>query len=81
MTPSTYTPRPVIDLEEGGMDLYKKRQKELMKRLPKQSRQAQYVVNRYRTLQRGLLKSSNIEDPNPYNKGYIFYCMTLTDEK
>lgn len=79
MTPST--PKPIVDLEEGDLKLYKQRQKELNKRLPKQSRETYYVLNRYRTIQRGLLKSPNIEDPYPYNDKYIFYCMALTTDE
>lgn len=76
------TMRPTIDTEiEGDMTLYKKRQKELTKRLPKRTREVQHILTQYRDLQRKLLKSPDIEDPYPYKHTYIFYCMTLTEKR
>ena len=73
------TMKPTIDTEtEGDLDLFKKRQKELVKRMPRRTREVQYILTQYRELQRKLLKSPDIEDPYPYNRSYIFYCMTLT---
>ncbi len=84
MTPqqNDSTMKPTIDTEiEGDIDLYRKRQKELTKRLPKRTREVQHILTQYRELQRKLLKSPNIEDPYPYKHTYIFYCMTLTEKK
>ena len=84
MTPNTEdsTMKPIIDIEtEGDMELYKKRQNALTKRLPKRTREVQYILTQYRELQRKLLKSPDIEDPYPYNKKYIFYCMALTNKQ
>jgi hypothetical protein len=83
MTPqqNDSTMKPTIDTEiEGDIDLYRKRQKELTKRLPKRTREVQFILTQYRELQRKLLKSPNIEDPYPYKHTYIFYCMTLTEK-
>ena len=76
------TMRPTIDTEtEGDIDLYRKRQQALAKKLPKRTREVQHILTQYRDLQRKLLKSPDIEDPYPYKRTYIFYCMTLTEKK
>jgi len=81
-TEDSTTMKPTIDTEtEGDMELYRKRYKELAKRLPKRTREVQYILTQYRELQRKLLKSPNIEDPYPYSKKYIFYCMALTNDE
>lgn len=84
MTPNTEdsTMKPTIDTEiEGDMELYKKRQYALTKRLPKRTREVQHILTQYRELQRKLLKSPDIEDPYPYSRKYIFYCMALTNKQ
>lgn len=85
MTPNTEdsnTMKPTLDTEtEGDGDLYRKRQKILAKRLPHRTREVQYILTQYRELQRKLLKSADIEDPYPYSRKYIFYCMALTKDE
>lgn len=76
------TMKPTIDTEtEGDGELYRKRQHALAKRLPKRTREVQHILTQYRELQRKLLKSPDIEDPYPYSRKYIFYCMALTKDE
>lgn len=35
-----------------------------------------YVMYKYRKRQRQLLEDNDIEDPDPYDPTYVFYCFT-----
>jgi len=71
------TPKPSIDLDSPGAN-DRDRHKEFMKLLPKCDKKDQgktsYIMKKFRTRQRVLLDSEDIEDPDPFTPKYIFYC-------
>jgi hypothetical protein len=79
------TPRPTIIVDDAYCSaLATQRRKQLRKKL-RVSRTFNHVIRVYRTLQRDLTRThekcskkeakSLAEDPDPYEKGYIFYCL------
>ena len=83
MSEEEMTPRPTIDPESPTNSLLRKmRRVELAKRIPKyegkEYRRMYYVLTKYRRKQRELFATCNmkedIQDPDPYNPAYVFYC-------
>jgi len=79
------TPRPTVNVDEVYCSaLAEQRRKKLRKKL-RTSRSFNHVVRVYRAMQRDLTWSregcsrreakSLSEDPDPYERGYIFYCL------
>ena len=70
MEPST--PRPALitdDLTES-----KRKKRKTSKYEKKDRSRLQYILAKYRKLQKKLLDGGCIEDPDPYVETYIFYC-------
>jgi hypothetical protein len=69
-------PRPLLDIVnlESPKSLHASRASALKKALGKPQPGANRVVAKYRTRQTKLLGSRN-EDPYPYNRSYVFYCL------
>ena len=77
------TPRPTI-VVSGSQFEYKKsvacqRQRQMKLAMPQVSKSVRarmsYVVNKYRKKQRKMMEDDDIEDPNPYDDTYVFYCL------
>lgn len=75
--------RPSIELDSPTNSLLiKMRRNETAKRIPKyegkEYRRMYYVLTKYRRKQRELFATCNmkedIQDPDPYNPAYVFYC-------
>ncbi len=75
------TPRPTIDPESMVNSLvYKIRRTELAKKIPKYQpkdyAKMYRVMKKYRKKQLEMLEDDDIEDPDPYDRSYVFYCFT-----
>jgi hypothetical protein len=81
------TPRPTLDVDTltFSLELYNQRRKALRSKV-RNSHAVTRHVNLYRTLQHAIFckefgytkkaAKSAAEDPSPYEKGYIFYCVS-----
>jgi hypothetical protein len=71
------TPRPSIDLDSPQAA---SRHKEFMKRFPKYDKKdyakTYSILKKFRNRQQMLLNTEDIEDPDPFEPTYIFYCFT-----
>jgi hypothetical protein len=74
------TPKPTIDPESP-----KTSRRKLLERIPKRSKKDQcrvyYMMRKFRQRQEELLGTENIEDPDPFEPTYIFYCFQGRWEK
>lgn len=74
------TPKPTLDVTnlDTRTSLLKRRLKEYKRRIPKfdkyDRREIAYILHKFRKKQRKMLDSRNIEDPDPYDCTYVFYC-------
>lgn len=73
--------RPTIDPDSPVSSMVKKLRANCMKqRMPKYAKhdyaKMYYVMYKYRKRQRQLLEDNDIEDPDPYDPTYVFYCFT-----
>lgn len=70
-------PKPSIDIE-SPLASTSERRKEFNKLLPKYDKisymKMYHIMKKFRTRQRILLDSDDIEDPDPFMPTYIFYC-------
>lgn len=77
--------RPVLDVINLTPSLFiLKRRKRLLSdrlagvRTTQEKQRLYYVLSTYRKRQKMRLTSSSIEDPDPYEPTYLFYCFTGT---
>jgi hypothetical protein len=74
------TPKPTIDPESP-----KTSRSQPLERIPKRSKKDQsrvyYMMRKFRQRQEELLGTENIEDPDPFEPTYIFYCFQGRWEK
>lgn len=70
-------PRPTLDVVnlESPRRLYRKRRRAMKIVLPKEVKKAvSRVVSHYRRKQRKLW-GKKVEDPDPYDSDYVFFCL------
>lgn len=75
--------RPIVDVDvEGDRKLEEKRKKEWKKHMKAvlyisktEKQRVSYVLHKWRKKQRKLLDQKDIEDPNPFDETYVFYCL------
>ena len=75
------TPKPTIDPESLVPSLLNKmRHNEFRKRIPKYDKKdyarVYRIMLKYRKKQLELQDDDDIEDPDPYDPSYVFYCFT-----
>lgn len=75
------TPKPTIDVDSPDAD-HKERHKTILKLILKYNKveygKMYYTMKKFRTRQKLLLDTDDIEDPDPFSPTYIFYCFTGT---
>ena len=73
------TPKPTIELDSPRVSS-RERYKEFEKLFPKYDKKdygkMYYTMNKFRKRQMVLLDSEDIEDPDPFQPLYIFFCFT-----
>lgn len=77
--------KPTIDVKSrGNRKLEEKRRKEWKKHMKAvlyisktEKQRASYVLDKWRRKQRHLLDKKDIEDPDPFAKTYVFYCLDI----
>lgn len=73
------TLRPTIDPDSPPADDLRRR-KAFLRLLPKHNRfdygKMYRVLSKFRDKQRKLLGEDDIEDPDPFDSSYVFYCFT-----
>jgi hypothetical protein len=70
------TPKPTIDVDS----MYLKRSNDIRKKIlkcdPRDYSKAYRIMKKFRDKQQMLLGAESIEDPDPFEPTYIFYCFT-----
>ena len=82
------TTRPVIDVDTASCEVVNKARRKLLRSRLHASHALRRVVREYRNAQITLMRTkfrcskkdaiSHSEDPDPYQKAYIFYCVKVT---
>ncbi len=77
MSTEESTPRPLLDVTDLNptKKLLQDRRRVFRKAMPKGSKKLARLLYKFREKQRELLGSEDIEDPNPYDKKYVFYAL------
>jgi hypothetical protein len=75
---SDETPRPQLDVTnlETPKPLWRERRRAWKKLFPKGGKKMSRILYKFREMQRDMLRSDDIEDPNPYAKTYVFYALS-----
>lgn len=73
--------KPTIDVKIRTDDKLirkrKRRLKEAMDISKKERKKVAHVLHKWRKKQRELLDKDDIEDPDPFAKTYVFYCLNI----
>lgn len=70
-----YTPKPVLTMERYSSKVGRQREKDFKDRMPKPHQDSEIILDFYRKLQEGRTGKDDLEDPDPYESTYIFYCV------
>ena len=70
------TPKPTIDPESPSTQRPNDIVKTVIKQNKKDYHKVYHTLKKFRALQIDLLNDSDIEDPDPFQPTYIFFCFT-----
>ncbi len=70
-----YTPKPTLTLPRYSSAVGKKREKEFKDRMPSPHKDSEIILDFYRKLQEDRIGKKDLEDPDPYESSYVFYCL------
>jgi hypothetical protein len=74
------TPKPTIDPESLCLKRTNDIRKKILKCDPRDHAKAYRIMKKFREKQQRLLGEESIEDPDPFEPTYIFFCFTGTLE-